>query len=117
MLSRAAMRITSRDSNATPNTSRSKFMTLDQNHGSTATPQIPMGPPEGPMSGAKAIFWNERELRAGWRLLIYLLFVVLFTLAGTFLATALHFPQITRAGVTATSMLVQECLGLIAVFA
>jgi uncharacterized protein len=92
-------------------------MTLDQNHGSTATPQIPMGPPAGPMSGAKAIFWNERELRAGWRLLIYLLFVVLFTLAGTFLATALHFPQITRAGVTATSMLVQECIGLIAVFA
>jgi uncharacterized protein len=92
-------------------------MALEQNPESTVPPKIPMGPPEGPISGAKAIFWNEREFRAGWRLLIYLLFVVLFTLAGTFLATALHFPQITRAGVTATSMLVQECLGLIAVFA
>jgi membrane protease YdiL (CAAX protease family) len=92
-------------------------MALEQNPESTAPPKIPMGPPEGPVSGAKAIFWNEREFRAGWRLLIYLLFVVLFTLAGTFLATALHFPQITRAGVTATSMLVQESLGLIAVFA
>ena len=78
---------------------------------------LPLGPPEGPVNGAKAIFWNEREFRAGWRLLIYLLFVVLFTLAGSFLATALHFPQITRAGVTATSMLVQECLGLIAALA
>jgi membrane protease YdiL (CAAX protease family) len=92
-------------------------MALEQNPERTVPPKIPMGPPEGPMSGAKTIFWNEREFRAGWRLLIYLLFVVLFTLAGTFLATALHFPQITRAGVTATSMLVQECLGLIAVFA
>jgi CAAX protease family protein len=92
-------------------------MALEQNPERTVPPKIPMGPPEGPVSGAKAVFWNQREFRAGWRLLIYLLFVVLFTLAGTFLATALHFPQITRAGVTATSMLVQECLGLIAVFA
>jgi membrane protease YdiL (CAAX protease family) len=92
-------------------------MTLDKNPENIMPPPIPMGPPEGPVSGAKAVFWNEREFRAGWRLLIYLLFVVLFTLAGTFLATALHFPQITRAGVTATSMLVQECVGLIAVFA
>jgi membrane protease YdiL (CAAX protease family) len=92
-------------------------MALEQNPERTVPPKIPMGPPEGPVSGAKAVFWNEREFRAGWRLLIYLLFVVLFALAGTFLATALHFPQITRAGVTATSMLVQECVGLIAVFA
>ena len=92
-------------------------MTVYQNPENTVQMKIPMGPPEGPISGAKAIFWNEREFRAGWRLLMYFLFVVLFTLAGTFLATALHFPQITRAGVTATSMLVQESLGLIAVFA
>jgi membrane protease YdiL (CAAX protease family) len=92
-------------------------MTLEQNPKNTIPPQIPIGPPEGPVSGVKAIFWNEREFRAGWRLLIYLLFVVLFTLAGTFLATALHFPQIGGADITATPILVHECLGLIAVFA
>ncbi len=92
-------------------------MTLEQNPESTAPPQIPIGPPEGSVSGAKAIFWNEREFRAGWRLLIYLLFVVLFMLAGTFLTTVLHFPQVARAGITATSMLVQECIGLIAALA
>jgi membrane protease YdiL (CAAX protease family) len=100
-----------------PSMSRSEFMMLEQHPENIPPPQIPIGPPEGPITGAKAIFWNEREFRAGWRFLIYLLFVVLFTLAGTFLATALHFPQITRADVTATSMLVHECLGLIAVFA
>ena len=92
-------------------------MTLEQNPENTTPPQIPIGPPEGPITGARAIFWNAREFRAGWRFLIYLLFVVLFTLAGNFLATALHFPQITRADITATSMLVHECLGLIAIIA
>jgi CAAX protease family protein len=92
-------------------------MTLELNPESTAPPRPPIGPPEGPTSGAKAIFWNEREFRAGWRLLIYLLFVVLFALAETFLTIALHFPQVARTGITATSMLVQECVGLIAMFA
>ncbi|HXR09767.1 MAG TPA: CPBP family intramembrane glutamic endopeptidase, partial [Candidatus Acidoferrales bacterium] len=91
-------------------------MTPEQNPES-APPLSPIGPPEGRISGAKAIFWNEREFRAGWRLLIFLLFVVLFTLAGTFLTMALHFPQIGRTGLTATSMLVQECVGVIATFA
>jgi membrane protease YdiL (CAAX protease family) len=79
--------------------------------------QSPIGPPQGSASGAKAIFWNEHEFRAGWRLLIFLLFVVLFTLAETFLTIVLHLPQIARTGVTATSMLVQECVGLFAAFA
>jgi uncharacterized protein len=80
-------------------------------------PRPPIGPPEGPVSGAKAIFWNEREFRAGWRLLVYLLFVVLFAVTETFLMRMLHLPQITRTGITATSMLVQEAAGIIAVFA
>jgi membrane protease YdiL (CAAX protease family) len=42
---------------------------------------------------------------------------VLFMLAGTFLAMALHFPQTDRTGITATSMLVHECFGVIATFA
>jgi uncharacterized protein len=110
------MKIILQDSNATPNTGRNELMALEQNPENIVPPQIPIGPPEGPTS-AKAIFWNEREFRAGWRLLIYLLFVALFTLAGSFLTMTLHFPQITRTGLTATSMLVQEGVGIIAALA
>jgi membrane protease YdiL (CAAX protease family) len=81
-------------------------MTLEQNP-QHAMPQAPIGPPDGPLSGAKAIFWNEREFRAGWRLLVYLLLFVLFSMAETFLVTILHFPLIAHTGITAISMLVQ----------
>jgi uncharacterized protein len=91
-------------------------MTPEQIHDSSSL-RSPLSPPQGPITFARSIFWNECELRAGWRFLIYLLFVVLFTLAGTFLAMALHFPQIDRTGFTATSMLVHECFGVIATFA
>src|ERR1700689_177139 len=97
--------------------SRNDLMTPDQNPESTSPVQTPMGPPEGPASLATAIFWNEREFRAGWRLLIYLLLFVLVDLAETFLLMAAHFPLLTRAGLTATTMLVQESVGLIAAFA
>ena len=88
-------------------------MTPEQDHESTTT-RLVIGPPPGPMSGAKTVFWNEREFRAGWRLLIYLLFVFIFTLAGTFLTLKLHLPQVGLTGITATSMLVQECILLFA---
>jgi len=79
-----------------------------------AQPNQPLiGPPEGPITGAKSFFWNEREFRAGWRLLVYmLLFVLLVTVAGT-LANALHLPRISTTSLTATSMLVQEGVGII----
>ena len=92
-------------------------MTLDHHPENTTDPKIPIGPSESPVTGAKAIFWNEREFRAGWRLLIYLLFVVIFTFAGNFLARVLHLPRAARTIPTAPSVLVQECIGLIAVFA
>jgi membrane protease YdiL (CAAX protease family) len=91
-------------------------MATDQNPERTLPP-APIGPPKGPLSGAKSIFWNERELRAGWRLLVYLLlFVLIVTVAG-FLARALHLPSISRTSITATSMLVQEGVGIIAALA
>jgi uncharacterized protein len=96
---------------------RSEYMTIEQNPEVTMPPRIPIGPPEGPLTGAKAIFWNQREFRAGWRFLIYLLFVALFTLAGNFLVTFLHLPRHGRESFTATSGLVQEGFGLIAVLA
>src|SRR3984957_12063485 len=97
-------------------TDRNEFMTPEQNPESTPS-LSPIAPPEGPVRGARAIFWNEREIRAGWRLLIYLLLVFVFTVVETYITTALHLPQIGRTGVTATSMLVQECVALLAVFA
>jgi membrane protease YdiL (CAAX protease family) len=92
-------------------------MTPDQIPFSGPPPRPPLGPPGGRISSVEAIFWNEREFRAGWRLLIFILIDVLFTLAGNFLMMAVHFPQIACAGVTATSILGQECVGVIAVFA
>jgi membrane protease YdiL (CAAX protease family) len=77
----------------------------------------PLRPPEGPITFARSIFWNDRELRAGWRLLIYLLLVVLFTLLGGYLARVLHLPQISRTSLTATSMLTQDGIGIVAALA
>jgi len=37
-----------------------------------------LAPPDGNIDGPKAIFWNERELRAGWRLVIYLVLFFAF---------------------------------------
>jgi uncharacterized protein len=92
-------------------------MTSDQNPESTDPSQPLIGPPEGPITGAKAIFWNEREFRAAWRLLVYLLLFVLILTVGGSLATALHFPRISRTSLTATSMLVQEGIGIIGALA
>ncbi len=78
--------------------------------------QYPLGPPQGPVSGMTANFWNEREFRAGWRLLIYTLFVVLCLMAGTFTIMVLHLPHVARTGFSATSIFVQEASGIFAVF-
>lgn len=75
----------------------------------------PLGPPPGPVTGAKSIFWNETELRAGWRVLIYALIVFFIMLAETFLTTLVHLPQLGRT-VTASAIFVQECIGVIATF-
>ena len=91
-------------------------MISDQNHENLGV-RPPLGPPGGLISGVRFIFWNERELRAGWRLLVYILLVVVLSELGTFVAMALHLPQFSEAGVTATSILAHDGLGFIAVFA
>ena len=90
-------------------------MELDQNPETIPPARLLIGPPHGPPSVAKTIFWNDREFRAGWRLLIYFLFVFLIVLVETALVKALHLPQISVAGVTATSIIVQDGISLIAV--
>jgi CAAX protease family protein len=100
-----------------PNTSRNEFMNSEQNPERAESPQPLIGPPEGPITGAKSIFWNEREFRAGWRLLVYLLlFIMNVTIAGI-LANALHLPRVSPTNIAATPMLVQEGVGIIAALA
>jgi hypothetical protein len=76
-----------------------------------------LAPPGGNIDGAKAILWNEHELRPGWRLLIYLVLTGAFITAGLFLANYLHLPQPSRTNITASSLLVQEAIVMFAAFA
>jgi membrane protease YdiL (CAAX protease family) len=91
-------------------------MEPDQNPETIPPARLLIGPPHGPASFAKNIFWNEREFRAGWRLIIYSVIVFVILLVETALSKALHLPQIAVAGVTATSIIVQDGISLLAVF-
>src|SRR3974377_893742 len=88
-------------------------MDLEQNPAS-ASPRSPIAPPQGRLTGAQVIFWNEREFRPGWRLLVYLLLFALIALAGVFLTIALHLPQVSGSNLTAAAMLSQESVALFA---
>lgn len=94
-----------------------EFMTFEKKPEPQANPRSLLAPPGGTIDGPKAIFWNERELRAGWRLLIYLLLFVTLASAAVYLTIALHFPQVMRGNITAPAMLVQEGVGAIAAMA
>jgi membrane protease YdiL (CAAX protease family) len=84
---------------------------------SPSPPRPPLAPPVGPVTGARPIFWNEHELRAGWRLLVFVLLFVLLALGGTFLTILLHLPQLPREGLTAATLLVQEGVEAVAALA
>ena len=60
------------------------------------------------------VLFNDRGLRAGWRLLIYILLVAGFSAAITIIAQKIHPP--TRGPATPTAMLLQEILGFAVVF-
>ena len=95
----------------------SEHMTFEQNL-ENPTPAPPrrslLAPPAGPVVGVKAIFWNERELRAGWRLLIYFVLFVFIVRAGGYLAAALHVGLILRTSITPFGLTVRESVGLFA---
>ncbi len=76
-----------------------------------------LAPPAGPIDGIRAIFWNERELRAGWRLVIYLALFLGFVVVESALALGLHLPAVTRTGITASGLLIQEAVLMVAAFA
>jgi uncharacterized protein len=84
-----------------------EFRMLEQN------PEIPraarslLAPPLGPVTGATAIFWNERELRAGWRLAIFVFLVVSLGYGSAALTKLLHL--VSPGSITPGSLLFQEC--------
>jgi len=71
-------------------------------------------PPDGKIDGIRAIFWNEHELRAGWRLAIYLVLFGLLASAGVLVAIGARLPQFTQTNPSPSGMLVQEGIGMIA---
>jgi len=83
---------------------------FEQNPESLIPKRSLLAPPGGNIDGAKAILWNERELRAGWRLVIYL--VLFFGVADVVsaLAIRLHLPLTTHIDINATGLLVQEAI-------
>ncbi len=94
-------------------------MTFEQNPENNAPPPKPslLAPPGGNIDGPKAILWNETELRAGWRLLIYLVLFREFAAAGTAIALRLHLPFATPTDTTAIGLLVLEGIPMFAAFA
>jgi membrane protease YdiL (CAAX protease family) len=73
-------------------------------------------PPGGNIDGIRAIFWNQHELRAGWRLVIYLVLFGLLASTGVLLAIVARLPQATQTNPTPFGLLVQEGIGMIAAF-
>jgi membrane protease YdiL (CAAX protease family) len=76
----------------------------------------PLSPPEGPRTGLRAIFWNEREVRCIWRLMVYVSLFLLFFLAATYLTLLLRLPQVGSVGISAPSLLVTDASELLAAF-
>jgi hypothetical protein len=69
-----------------------------------------LAPPSGHRDGFQEIWWNERELRAAWRLVIYFVLFGGFAVAQTLLAVAMRFPMPSRTDLTAPGLLVQEAI-------
>jgi membrane protease YdiL (CAAX protease family) len=90
---------------------------FEQTPESASPPRPPLAPPPGPVTGVRAIFWNEHELRAGWRLLLFILIVFLFIFLASGLALLLHLPVTMRISPTPGTMLAVECTELCAVLA
>lgn len=80
-------------------------------------PRAVLAPPAGTPSPAHPIFWNAHELRAGWRLVIFLFVAVIVATIETLILIALHAPLTNRGVFTATSFLVSETSQLLALLA
>jgi membrane protease YdiL (CAAX protease family) len=84
---------------------------------SGTTPRSLLTPPAGPIDGVRAIFWNQRELRAGWRLLIYIALFLAIGGAESFAAARLHLVTVNSTNIAASGLLIQELILFSAAFA
>jgi membrane protease YdiL (CAAX protease family) len=84
---------------------------------SGTTPRSLLAPPVGPIDGVRAIFWNQRELRAGWRLLIYIALFLAIGGAESFAAVRLHLVTLKSTNIAASGLLIQELILFFAAFA
>jgi membrane protease YdiL (CAAX protease family) len=66
-------------------------------------------------STLRFIFFNQREVRSGWRLLVYLVLGALFLFGLQFAASWLHLPMPTRQ-MHPTGVLIGEILSIVAAF-
>jgi membrane protease YdiL (CAAX protease family) len=92
-------------------------VTIELNPESPAPARSLLAPPAGALGGVRAIFWNERELRAGWRLVIYLALFFGFAMVESALALRLHLPVIILTDITPSNLLVQEAVLMFAALA
>jgi hypothetical protein len=60
------------------------------------------------------VFWNERELRAGWRLALFVFLVMALASGGVALALLLNLPQVTRTDLTPGATLIKDVIGFLA---
>jgi len=86
-------------------------------HSITSSRKSLLTPPAGALNGVGPVFWNESELRAGWRLAIYFVCFGVSATAGIYAAVLLHVPQVSRADPTAGGLFAQEAILLFAAFA
>src|ERR1700731_609544 len=96
---------------------RSELVDSELNRTSAAPGRSLLAPPPGTIAGLRTIFWNERELRAGWRLLIYFVLFLAIGGAESFAALHLHLPIVTSTEINASALLVQEIILLSAALA
>jgi membrane protease YdiL (CAAX protease family) len=73
-----------------------------------------LAPPAGTIGSVQAIFWNERELRAGWRLVLFSVLFAGFIAAGNRIAALLPLLHTTSGHVTAMGILTLEFVTLAA---
>jgi membrane protease YdiL (CAAX protease family) len=86
---------------------RSELVNSDLNPES-ATARSLLAPPAGKIDGIRAIFWNERELRAGWRLVLFSVLFAGFMAAGSRAVALFQLPHATSGNVTPIGILSLE---------
>jgi uncharacterized protein len=93
---------------------RSELVNSDLNPESATPARSLLAPPAGKIDGISAIFWNERELRAGWRLVLFSMLFAGFMLTGLRALALLQLPHTASGDVTAIGILSRELVLLAA---